>query len=698
MKSTIKKTLYVLFSILTLAFFSPQYTNAADWTFMVYLDADNNLENAGIDDFLEMSSVGSDSHVNIVVQFDRIPGYDSSFDNWTDCQRFLVTQGMVPRVTNAISDWGDGKGGREVNMADPQTLVNFVEWAIDNYPADNYALVLWNHGGGWRDKADPKMPIFKAVCWDDTSGYDSLYMSEVRSALTTIKTERQQIDLVGFDACLMSMTEVAYEIKDLASVMVASEETEPGDGWPYNTILADLTSAPTMPPSVLGATIVDRYGEFYWNIGDTTQSALDLQNLDILTASVSDFAVAMMESSCCGEIRNARSGSQEYYYPEHTDLYHFADLIASGVPDTAVGDAAEDVKQKIEDTVIAEFHGTLLRGSHGVAIYLPRSQAEFDPDYNGLVIEFPGNTQWDEFLSWFYTCTPECDYAYHLQIIANEFAGAGIAQGWKADDASWQYVLPFTFSYFGTDYNKVWVCSNGFLDFSSSNAAYHNTGDEFKNRAMIAPLWDDLRTDRPGCDIYIHQPTQDSVCFRWLAREYADGGLVNVEAILYQDGRIKFNYGEKNITLTPTRGISGENGACYLFSPYSSSSTLTDQDTNLFTPGYSNIQLFIPDDGAVLPDSPPATFAWEADPMYRFKIEFSPSSSFVCGFPTLTVPRRFWMPATSTDTIPVDAWQRKWEIIKRIEQRNGIVYWRVLGKPGPTASAELSKIRSFMIE
>lgn len=693
-----KKILSVLLWVLAFGLFLPQYAKCADWTFMVYLDADNNLESAGIDDFLEMSSVGSDSNVNIVVQFDRLPGYDSSFDNWTDCHRFLVTEGMVPGVTNAIPDWGDGKGGREVNMANSQTLVNFVEWAMDNYPADNYALVLWNHGGGWRDKADHRIPVFKAVCWDDTSGNDSLYMSEVKSALATIKAEKQQIDLVGFDACFMGMMEVAHEIKDLASVMVASEETEPGDGWPYNTILEDLTFTPAMSPSALGVTIVDRYGEFYSNIGDTTQSALDLQNIDILTASVSDFAVAMMGSSCCGEIQNARSDSQEYYYPEYTDLYHFADLIASKVPDTAVGDAAEDVKQKIEDTVIAEFHGTLLRGSHGAAIYFPRSQAEFDPDYNGSIIDFPGNTQWDEFLSWFYTCTPEFDNPYYLQIIANEFAGAGIAQSWKGDDASWQYVLPFTFPYFGSDYNNVWVCSNGFLDFSNSNAAYHNTQDEFKNRAMIAPLWDDLRTDMPDCDIYIHQPTQDSVCFRWLAREYADGELVNVEAILYQDGRIKFNYGEENITLTPTRGISGENGACYLFSPYNGSLTLTDQDTNLFTPGYSNIQLSIPDDGAVLTNSLPATFAWEADPMYRFKIEFSPSSSFVFGFPTLTVPGRFWMPDTSTDTIPVDAWQRQWETIKRIEQRNGIVYWRVLGKSGPTDPVDLSEIRSFMIE
>jgi C1A family cysteine protease len=59
----------------------------SSWTFMIYLDGDNNLESAAIDDFMEMSSVGSTSDVNIVVQFDRIPGYVSSYDDWTDCWR-----------------------------------------------------------------------------------------------------------------------------------------------------------------------------------------------------------------------------------------------------------------------------------------------------------------------------------------------------------------------------------------------------------------------------------------------------------------------------------------------------------------------------------------------------------------------------------------------------------------------------------
>jgi hypothetical protein len=66
------------------------------WTFMAYLDGDNKLETRAIDIFLMLASVGSSSEVNIIVQMDRIDGYDSQYEDWTDCKRFYVTQGLTP--------------------------------------------------------------------------------------------------------------------------------------------------------------------------------------------------------------------------------------------------------------------------------------------------------------------------------------------------------------------------------------------------------------------------------------------------------------------------------------------------------------------------------------------------------------------------------------------------------------------------
>jgi len=122
------------------------WAQTAKWTFMVYLSADNDLEQFGIADFNEMETVGSTADVQIIVQFDRSPRYDESNGNWTDTRRYRVVQDLNSTTISSPVVQNIG----EVNMGDPQSLVDFVQWAKQNYPADHYCLVLWDHGGGWK--------------------------------------------------------------------------------------------------------------------------------------------------------------------------------------------------------------------------------------------------------------------------------------------------------------------------------------------------------------------------------------------------------------------------------------------------------------------------------------------------------------------------------------------------------------------
>ncbi|GAK54929.1 hypothetical protein U27_01760 [Candidatus Vecturithrix granuli] len=355
----------------------------AQWTFLVYLDADNDLETYGIADFLEMAAVGSTAEVNIVVQFDRHPGYDSSYGDWTTTKRFLITSSLTPTVANALIDIG------EANMGDPATLTDFINWGVANYPANRYALVFWDHGSGWRmqietlrsalrtattvDERDRILQdlqravptVYKEICSDYTDG-DELYMQEVKNALNAAA----DMTLIGFDACLMSMTEVAYEIKDTgAAVMVGSEDTEPAEGWPYDTILRDLALNPTWTASQFGVAIVDNYYASYWE--SETLSAIDLSRMNTLAGVTSTFAETM---------RNFWNSDQ-----------------------AAVRAAAQAVMDEIDATVLYEQHGDSRSGSYGLAIYFPETQGYFDTNYNGSTIAFPADTFWEEFLSDFYT-------------------------------------------------------------------------------------------------------------------------------------------------------------------------------------------------------------------------------------------------------------------------------------------------------
>ena len=267
-----------------------------DWLFMVYLDADNNLESAGIDDMNEMENAGSTDDVAIVVQMDRAERdyYDDTTNgNWTDAKRIYVTQDADQAIINSpvIEDLG------EVNMGDPAVLQSFIEWSIANYPAQHYALVLWNHGSGWREREGSGESV-KSICVDDESG-DELTMTELRSALNAANLNTgKTLDILGFDACLMQMVEVNYQVmgsssRPLVDITVGSEETEPGDGWDYSATLTALTANPAMTPAGLATQIVNDYVVSYSSSWDITQSAVDLDYMEALATAIDSFAIAM---------------------------------------------------------------------------------------------------------------------------------------------------------------------------------------------------------------------------------------------------------------------------------------------------------------------------------------------------------------------------------------------------------------------
>jgi hypothetical protein len=384
---------------LTGCFLFPPIDKTAEWTVMVYLDADNNLENAGIDDINEMEMVGSTSEVNIVVQVDRVPysvlassnhGYDddTSNGNWTTTRRYYITNDLNPDLISSplIADLG------ELNMGDPQTLVDFANWAAINYPAKKYLLVIWNHGGGFRS-----LNLAKDIALDDTNGGDKITMPELKEALSMISAQiGKNIDLVGMDACFMAMTEVAYQIKDYADIMVASEEVEPGDGWPYDTILSQLVSNPLMSSEELATDIVDKYIYSYPS-NNVTQSAIDLSYMDTLAGQLSNLALAVMSDTLTPKniYINAAYYSQYYGDPDFIDLYDFCNQLLAYSNSLEVKNIALNIQQTLNYAVIKSgYSGLGVSRSRGLSIYFPYYY--YDNFYN--YTNFSQDTFWDEML------------------------------------------------------------------------------------------------------------------------------------------------------------------------------------------------------------------------------------------------------------------------------------------------------------
>lgn len=411
-----------------------------EWTFMVYLVADNNLEQAGMKDLNEMEVVGSNSQINIVVQIDRIPGHDNSNGDWTGTRRYYITQDANTSIINSVmlQDLG------EQNMGDPNVLKDFVNWAMTNYPANKYCLVLWDHGSGWhkfpsrfhfnqwsksvdgendsnhvfnqgalKKTGGSSMPCstgfpvgppiggcegFKLICCDETDG-DRLYNNELQQVLNQVP----HLHILGFDACLMNMVETAYEVRGETDFMVGSEESEQNDGWPYDAILQLLAATPTMTPAKLCSTIVQKYGEFCDGLPmyNQTQSAVDLSQVLALKDRVNEFAQAMIAGNSWPQIEVAVLSSEHCQPPfdSYRDIHHFAHLVSTLVSESNIITAANNVKSAIGNAVISNYHGSEHPNFNGLSIYLPTSSTNYEYNYaQGSNIDFPTDTQWDEFL------------------------------------------------------------------------------------------------------------------------------------------------------------------------------------------------------------------------------------------------------------------------------------------------------------
>ena len=416
-----------------------QMSKGKQWTVMVYLAGDNNLDTAGVGDLEEMKKVGSTKDVNVIAQFDR------------QGSRLKTNRYYLRKGESLENDKVASLG--ETNTGDPKVLEGFIECGAEKYPAQHYLLVVWNHGAGWDDtniyrearrtlalnitrkksvlekslgaarkavklsqiraisrrgfrRALFRTPIEKAlvaraIAFDDNA-QDFLDNIEMKKLLSSAKkTFGRKIDIVGMDACLMSMAEVLYQMRDSVEFAVGSEEVEPGDGWPYDTILAELARKPTVSPRQLVAVIVEKYLASYSAGDSVTQSACDLSKSEAMAAAIDKLAKALIDNLSSETVRmtilNARNQVQSYEVSDYVDLVDFCDLVKSSTSQAPIPSAC----QAARDAAIAKgfviksgYKGAPMGHSSGLSIYFPTR--EISPLYANL--DFVNKTAWGKFL------------------------------------------------------------------------------------------------------------------------------------------------------------------------------------------------------------------------------------------------------------------------------------------------------------
>lgn len=416
----------------------------ADWSVLAFLAGDNNLEGPLLGNLHAMERVGSrPGSVEVLAQIDRAPGYDASDGGWSGTRRYYVTRSATPRLIGStlLADLGP------TNTGDPRVLQDFVAFAAKRYPARATMLVLANHGSGFyvppemlsnarfdsarRAHAAPRTrrSLFDAsrewllapdpmrgIAYDDGSG-DCLDNRELKQVLANAhELLGRPVDIVGMDACLMTMLEVAYQLRDHARILVGSEEVEPGGGWPYDAVLGDLTARPAMTPAELATAVVHRYGEYYSGArsAPATQSAIDLARLDNLVRAVDGLArtllAALPSKSLEVALYTAWRQSLRFFDNLYVDLHHFAANLARATTRSDIKRACVEIRSAIEaqpGPIIAERHGSQhLAAATGLSIYFPPFR---EPSIFYRELDFASRTRWADFLDAYLGKGPEGD-------------------------------------------------------------------------------------------------------------------------------------------------------------------------------------------------------------------------------------------------------------------------------------------------
>lgn len=412
-----------------------------DTTFALFMAADNDLERYAIRNIKQMSTIGSTDAINIVAHL------DIKAKNKKICSHFYVEKNNILEFDTGTSRMDSG---------DPQALINFMKWVVEKFPARHYVLDFWDHGTGIVDPVGNRiiratdlfvynpdtskleldrsidflelilnldehqgLHMLRGICWDDTTGH-YLTNQKLAYALSIIKNDvmhGQKFDLIGFDACLMSMIEVADIVKDYAHILVASQEVELGTGWNYQNIFAPFTQE-SLDPLAMAKHMVQVYEKIYSpHTNDYTLSAINLDRINELTNNtntVAELLVACLKLQKNTSVKKAigqsrsRKSCTHFDTPQYIDLHHFycnlqKNLKTCIFTNKQEGDRLintlilklDEGKKIIEQIVIANVVGKNLAQAKGISIYFPEQRI-----HNSYgITTFAKNNMWSQFLN-----------------------------------------------------------------------------------------------------------------------------------------------------------------------------------------------------------------------------------------------------------------------------------------------------------
>ena len=373
MKKWVSLCLVVLLAFSTLPVMAEESAEAAEsaaWTVMIYLCGTDLESKNGMatENLLEISKTLANQQVNVLIETGGAKAWSTKeklgFDIATDrLQRYKYDENGFTLVEERPLS----------NMAQTETLTEFIRWGQENYPADRYMLTIWDHGGG----------SMEGVILDELHNSAVMSLEDLGRALDDANVP---LELLFMDTCLMATIETCAVVDGQTRYLVASEETVPGYGGNYKGWLQYLFDNPECDSARLGRVICDtvqqKYAEQGAGAADTvTMSVIDLKKMDAVYTAFDDmFAEAgslLQNVNAFSEFAVAISRSETYYASEMRDI---ADMASRASGHGISTETAKRLVNAVDDAVVYAVKGATHSYSHGISFYYAPTGSKYYMD------------------------------------------------------------------------------------------------------------------------------------------------------------------------------------------------------------------------------------------------------------------------------------------------------------------------------
>ncbi|MBS2040211.1 hypothetical protein JST97_34810 [bacterium] len=338
-----------------------------DWTVLYYLNGNNDLQPDLVRNLIDLEKVGSTDQVTILAQLSRSPQKKPTRldGDWTGMRRYEVGKGSSKSKIVSKPVYSQPESP---NHGESQTLGDFLRWGMKNYPARHTMLVIGDHGKGF-----------------EGTGFDYLHkdvldLKEFKAALGSSKP-----DLLVMDACEMGSLEVAYQLRDSAGILVASEEVIGTMGLPHKDFLGHLVAHPKLTPQQLATDLVNLSADDSARRVDAGKpqsaeqlAAIRLGRVEALGEAMQGLGRSLAASAIprsqlkemIEETQHFNLDSESKPDSDYRDIAHFCQLLREQAGDVA--EAAARVEKALRATLLGNHcQGEELSDGNGLSVYLP---------------------------------------------------------------------------------------------------------------------------------------------------------------------------------------------------------------------------------------------------------------------------------------------------------------------------------------